>query len=201
MFRRSRRGAKAKGKYLTPEEIREKLEELKGKIPFFVLDELSNELKDKELTKEQFKSIVSEVAERVEQSRVDKKVENVFEQLTKISSGIESMGKLTRERPSEGVSLEEIEKLEVKVDDLLKKTGDFSANNKSLVEDLRDHLAKIEKSTGSLSEIPTERLERVERETSALLSRMEDLSKDLHIVFGQADVRELVHLGLKGKLA
>jgi seryl-tRNA synthetase len=196
-----RRGRKAKEAYLSPKEIQKEIVELKGRIPFSVLGELGDSLKDKSITREQFDKIVEGVTERVEQSRIDKKIGSMAEQLTKLSKGVETFEKLTSEKPIEEFPLEKIGEVERKVNDLSSKLDESVSSSRGLETDLTNRLNEIERKTSSLERVPKEKLERLEKETLDLLSRTTDLSKDLYAIFGGIDVNELITLGLKGKLA
>jgi DNA repair ATPase RecN len=195
MFKRFRLGRKAKEAYLSPEEIQKGIEEFEGRIPFSVLEELGDALKDKSITREQFDKIIEEVTEGVEQSRIDKKIEDMTDQLTKLSKGVETIEKLTSEKPIEEFPIERLEEIERRVDDLsttldksISSTGEFEASSGK-------RLDKI-----PLLEDPTERLEKLERETLNLLSHATDLSKDLYAFFGVIDISEIITMVLKRKL-
>jgi hypothetical protein len=200
MFKRFRIGRKAKEAYLSPEEIQKGIEEFEGRIPFSVLEELEDALKDKSITREQFDKIIEEVAERVEQLRIDKKIEGMTDQLTKLSKGVETFEKLTSEKPIEEFPIERLKEIERKVDDLSSYLDKNISTNRDFEVIFKKRLDEIERET-SPEEVAMERLERLEKESLDILSRANDLSKDLYAVFGGIDISELITSGLKGKLA
>ncbi|HIH97878.1 MAG TPA: hypothetical protein HA346_02585, partial [Thermoplasmata archaeon] len=66
-----------KDRIITPLEIQVELGKLRGKVPSFILKDLSDSLKNREITKEQFEKISQAVWEKVDGSRLDKKIEDM----------------------------------------------------------------------------------------------------------------------------
>jgi uncharacterized phage infection (PIP) family protein YhgE len=200
MFRRFRRGKKAEKEYMSPEEIKDRINKLRGEIPFFVLKDLTSSLEGKSISREQFDKIVGAVTEQVEQSRIDKKIGGMAEQLTKLSKGVETFQKLTSEKPIEEFPIDKIEEIERKVNDLSSGLDKSTSSSRDFETDLTNRLNEIERRI-SPEEVPMERLDRLEKGVMDISSGIDDLSKDMCAILGGIDVGSLVVSGLKGKLA
>lgn len=74
MFRRRKR-------VLSQEELDKNLERLGNRIPGFIIEQLAEELKGKEITAEKFERLIEEV----EQKGLTEKVENLSEQISSIT--------------------------------------------------------------------------------------------------------------------
>jgi uncharacterized phage infection (PIP) family protein YhgE len=200
MFRRFRIRKKAEEKYMSAEKIGDRIDKLRGKIPSFVLKDLSSSLEGKSITREQFDKILEEVTKEVEQSRIDKKIEGMAEQLTKLSKGVETFEKLTSEKPIAEFPIDKIEKIKTRVNELSSGLDKSISSSRDFETDLTNRLNEIER--GILSEeVPMEKLERLERGVGDLSSGIDDLSKDMSTILGGIDISELIAAGLKRKLA
>jgi flagellar protein FlaD len=93
--------------FMTPNEIQTEIDKLGGKVPSFILKDLRESLKNRSITKEQFKKVSQTIKEKVDRSRLDKRIEGMSTQVTKLTQTIESMGKLMgKEAPKKGVPKE-----------------------------------------------------------------------------------------------
>ena len=198
MFRRFRR-RKAEEE-ISPEEIEEEMDKLRGKIPSFILRDIGSSLKGKSVTREKFDRIIETLLERVDQTRIDKKIGNMAEELTRLSRGVETLRNITgtSEEATEEFPLKSIEGIERKTNDFSEKVDEGVSSNKELESVLTSRLDEIEKET--FEEVPIEKLERLEKEVSNISSGIDDLSGDMCTILGGLDINELVVLGLKGKL-
>lgn len=198
MFRRFRR-RKAEEE-MSPEEIEEKMGKLRGRIPSFILRDIRSSLEGKSITREKFGRIIETLLERVDQTRIDKKIGNMAEELTRLSKGVETLRNITgtSEEATEEFPLSSMEEIEIKTNDFSEKVDEGVSSNKELESVLTSRLDEIEKET--FEEVPIEKLERLEREVSNISSGIDDLSGDMCTILGGLDINELVVLGLKGKL-
>jgi flagellar protein FlaD len=103
-----------KDRIITPLEIQVELGKLRGRVPSFILKDLSDSLKNRNITKEQFEKISQAVREKVDGSRLDKKIEDMSSEVGRLAQTIESMGTLLttgtyKREEREGVEPAEVE--------------------------------------------------------------------------------------------
>ena len=157
------------------EEIQKEIKKLEGKIPFFVLKDLGDSLEGKSVTKEQFNQIVEATKERIDQSRIDKKIDGMTSQVTKLSDGIGAIEKRVTEKP--GVPLNRIERLEEKVTNLSSILDSMISANTEIEKEINQRLEEIERKT--TFEVSGERVEKVGREANKISVAIDGLSKDI----------------------
>jgi flagellar protein FlaD len=87
--------------YMTSEEIEREVNKLRGKVPSFILKDLKASLEGRSVTKSQFDKISEAILEKVDRSRLDKRIEDMSTQVTKLTDTIESIGKLMGKKPVE----------------------------------------------------------------------------------------------------
>lgn len=82
---------------LTEDEVEREINNLKGKIPSFILRDLKSSLEGRIITRGQFEKIKGRILETVDKSRLDKRIENVSSQVGRLSGMVESIGKMLSE--------------------------------------------------------------------------------------------------------
>ena len=160
---------------MKPKEVQDEIKKLEDKIPFFVLKDLGDSLEGKSVTKEQFNQIVKAVKERIDQSRIDKKIDGMTSQVTKLSDGIGAIEKMVTEKPE--VPLNRIERLEEKVTNLSSTLDSMISANTEIEKEINQRLEEIERKT--TFEVSGERVEKVEREANKISVAIDGLSKDI----------------------
>jgi DNA repair exonuclease SbcCD ATPase subunit len=184
--------------YMKPKEIQAEIDKLEGKAPFFALKELSESLEGKSITKEKFDQIVEAIIERVEQSRIDKKIEGMAGQVTRLSEGFERVEKLVSERPPLEIPKERIVQLDEKVTTISKSLEENISSSKEKKEGLNQRLKIIEdRSSGAKESIKG--LEKLEKEIKSVSNGFYGLSKDMSVMLGGLDINKII-TGILGEV-
>ncbi|HIH97778.1 MAG TPA: hypothetical protein HA346_02045 [Thermoplasmata archaeon] len=191
MFKGFGKGEKAKKRYLSPEEIEKKIYEQKGKIPYFMLRELNGSLKEKEITKEKFDKIIENLTEQAEQTRIDKRIGNMGEELAKLSKGMDAVKGLIgaeKEIPQE-FPLDKIGAVERRINEISRKIEERLSSNNELVARLTDRLNAIEAKT---LDLPKERVESLNKGVADVSEGIGDLSRDMNNILGGVNIEEMI---------
>jgi uncharacterized protein YoxC len=183
-----KKGKEIEEEYMDPEEIREEIKKLEDKIPFFILKDLRESLEGKSITKEQFDQIAKTIIEKVEQSRIDKKIGGMADQVTRLTEGVEAIGKLVSKKP-EAIPVDRIEKLDERVANLSSSLESSISSSREAERGLSQRLEEIEKKS---FEISKERLGKVEERVGKLSSTIDGLSKDIGRMVGGGDIGKFV---------
>jgi chromosome segregation ATPase len=168
-----------KGNELTPEEIEAELKKHEGEIPFFVMKELSDAIKGKAITKEKFDEILAQVKERVDQTRLDKKLEAMGSQVAKLNEGIESIQQAVTKIPE--VSVDQLEMLEQKISELSTGLNSMISTNDQIEAEVTGRIENLESRLST--EIPLQRIENMEKKTQEITESIGALSRDMGSLF------------------
>jgi hypothetical protein len=175
--------------YMSPEKIREEIDKLEDKIPFFILKDFRGSLEGKSVTKEQFDQIAGAVIEKVEQSRIDKKIGGITDQVTRLTEGVEAIEKLVSKKPAEEIPAYRIESLGERVNTLSTNLEKNISDSREVEKVLTQHLEEIEKKS---FEISKERLKKVEERVGELSSTITGLTKDISRMVGGGDISKFI---------
>lgn len=125
--------------YLTDDEMEEYLENLKTKIPSFIVELLKNNLKNRKLTKSQLDRIVARVTDLYLGKRPeDKKAEELTGKINELSKKLDALMKIAAISSATKISediKEEITKLEDNSEEELQVDGEARDENSSTVEE------------------------------------------------------------------
>lgn len=78
---------------MTPLQIQREIDQLRGKIPSFILKDLSDSLKHRNVTQYQFDQIKEKLVEQIEGGRLDTRIDKITDQVNRLATTIESIGK------------------------------------------------------------------------------------------------------------
>jgi methyl-accepting chemotaxis protein len=184
MFRRRRK------RVLNQEEINQNLERLRSRFPSFVIDQIAEELKGKEITAEKLEKIIEDIGQKIEEVRIDKKVENLSEQISSITNRVGSIGKIEIPESAKDVSAR-IDTMREKADELTKLFEKTKDKNTKMYESLKESIDKVEKEIGGIGQF-SEWIEDLENKTDNLTLRLEILTKDVRFLYGGINVTDLV---------
>jgi flagellar protein FlaD len=96
----------AEEEFMTPIEIQTEIDKLRGKVPSFILKDLRESVKDRSITKKQFEKISETIKEKVDRTRLDRRIDDMSAQVVRLTDTIESIGKLMGKGvPKEGVGV------------------------------------------------------------------------------------------------
>jgi flagellar protein FlaD len=90
-------GAGAEGvgdEIMTSEEVSAEVDKLRGAVPSFILKDLKNSLEGRNITRDQFNKISERILETVDKTRLDKRIEDMYSQVGKLTHTVESIGKM-----------------------------------------------------------------------------------------------------------
>ncbi|XRO77375.1 FlaD/FlaE family flagellar protein [Methanocaldococcus sp. 10A] len=154
--------------FLTEDEIEEYLDNLKSKLPSFVIILLKNNLRGKRVTKKQLDKIIERITEVLSKGREDK-TEELNKKLQKLEQKLDTIMKLTTVAVSNKLS-EEIEKTEVEesVEEVKKEEEDVE---KTIQIEEKEVIEKTEEVTKG--ETKKDKVEEKEKKSEVELSEGE----------------------------
>jgi DNA repair exonuclease SbcCD ATPase subunit len=184
--------------YMKPKEVQAEIDKLEGKVPFFALKEFRESLEGKGITREQFDKIAGAVIEKVEQSRIDKKIGGMADQVTRLTEGVEKIEKLVSERPPLEIPKERIMQLDEKVTTISKSLEENISGIEGKREGLNQRLKVIEDRSSEAKE-SIKGLEKLEEEIKLVSNGFYGLSKDMSVILGGLDINKII-TGILGEV-
>jgi hypothetical protein len=175
--------AKKIGVPMGPKEIRGEIGKLEGKIPPSSLEDLRKSLEGKIITKGQFDQIAGAIIERRE-----KEIGSLTDQVTRLTEGVEAIGKLVSKKP-EKIPIDRIKGLEEKVTKIFESAKANVSISRDEEKELGQRIEEIRKKSLEISE---ERLEKVEEKVGDLVAALEGLSKDISMTLGERDLSKFI---------
>jgi archaellum component FlaC len=177
---------------MTREQINRELEKQKGKIPSFVINDLKLSLAEREIKWGEFNQIINTLQSRVKGARLDKKLGDMNEELTRISKGMETLETLAvpKEEGKEEAFPDRIKGIEEKVEDFTKKVETERDKIKQSLTSLSTSLDKVEMDFEGASQSA---VEEIEKKVDELLTGVEELSEDMTSLIGGVDLGKIIY--------
>jgi DNA repair exonuclease SbcCD ATPase subunit len=176
---------------MKPKEVQDEIKKLEGKIPFFVLKDLGDSLEGKSVTKERFNQIVEAVKERIDQSRIDKKIDGMTSQVTKLAEGFESIERSVGERSTLEVPIERLKRVDENVTTLASRFEENIGSSKEGMEKLERRLKDVEKKASG-AKVSIKTLEKLEKKIGSASGDFYGLSRDMCLILGGIDTSQII---------
>ncbi|ADG13762.1 flagella protein [Methanocaldococcus infernus ME] len=171
---------------LTDDEIEEYLENLKSKLPSFVIILLKNNLKGRRITKRQLDRIVERISEVLSKSKTSRdEIEEMNKKLQSLEQKLDTIMKLTTVVASSKIS-EEIEKSEIE-EKKEEKEEEIKVEEVKEEKPIEEQEIKIEE-----EEIEPEEIELEEEEEIKVEEEKEEIPKEIPDVEGIEEVEEML---------
>jgi methyl-accepting chemotaxis protein len=176
---------------LQVEDIKKELKKYEGKVPYFVLRDLRESLVGRSITKEQLDAIMSDVEEKVNQQRLDVKIEEMTRQMQKLAESFGSIEKVASEATAVELPLERLNRVEQDMGSLKLRFDETISGSKNKVKELKGKFDGLhEKVKGGRDSVA--RVNELQKKIELAVEDFYGLSKDMTLILGGMDTEQIV---------